>query len=165
MHLAHGIYPGGVEGWRQFYGIKRDVISNRSQRYLPNPPGDNARCYRDIHDRLSRQQLPRRRERSDACCDIDCGAKEVVRSAEYWAVVQAGPCQRNLGFGSASWKQTSKHLKGGCRVGKPKHRFVTYPLDRLPKPSESLAHQFFETLKHCYCRSISINIGYRTEAR
>jgi hypothetical protein len=68
-------------------------------------------------------------------------------------------------LGSASWKQTSEHLKGGCRVRKPKHRFVANPLDRRPEPSEGLAHQLLEAPKHRYCRRIAIDICYRAEAR
>ena len=80
-------------------------------------------------------------------------------------MVKPGPCQWNPWLGSAGWKQTSEHLKGGCRVRKSKHRFVTYPLDRRPDPSEGLAHQLLEAPKHRYCRRISIDIRYRAEAR
>src|SRR5438128_1228878 len=80
-------------------------------------------------------------------------------------VVKPGPCQRNPWLGSAGRKQTSEHLKGGCRVRKSKHRFVTNPLDRRPKSSERLAHQLLEAPKHRYCRRISIDIRYRAEAR
>ena len=80
-------------------------------------------------------------------------------------MVKAGPCQRNAWLGSAGWKQTSEHLKGGCRVRKSKHRFVTDPLDRRPDPSEGFVHQLLEAPKHRYCRRISIDIRYRAEAR
>jgi len=140
VHLAHWIYPGGIEGRRQLDRIKRHVVSDRSQRYLPDVASNNSRCYGNVGDWLSRQQLPRRRQRGDACCDVDCRTKEVVRSAEYWAVVEPGPCQWNPWLGSAGWKQTSEHLKGGCRVRKSKHRFVTYPLDGRPDASNGLPH-------------------------
>ncbi len=165
MHLAHWIYPGGIEGRRQLDGIKRHVVSDRSQSYLPDVPHNDSRCDGNVGDRLGRQQLPRRRQRGDACGDVDCRTKEVVRSAEYSAVAKTGPCQWNPWLGSASWKQTSEHLKGGCRIRKSKHRFVTDPLDRRRDASKGLAHQFLEAPKHRYCRRISIDIGYRAEAR
>ena len=80
-------------------------------------------------------------------------------------MVKPGPCQWNPWLGSAGWKQTSEHLKRGCRVRKPKHRFVTYPLDRRSDASKGLAHQFLEAPKHRYCRRIPIDIRYRAEAR
>jgi hypothetical protein len=165
VHFAHWIYPGGIEGRRQLDGIECHIVGNRSQRYVPDVPHNNSRCCGDIGDRLGGQQLPRRRQRRDACCDVDRRTKEVVRSAEYWAVVEPGPCQWNPRLGSASGKQTSEHLKGGCRVRKPKHRLVTYPLDRRPKPSECLSHQLLEASKYGYCRRISIDICYCAEAR
>ncbi len=152
VHLAHWIYPGGIECRCQFDGIKRHVVSNRSQRHLSDVPRNNSRRYGNVSDRLGRQQLPRRCECGDARCDVDCRTKEVVRSAEYWTVVKPGPRQWNPWLGSAGWKQTSEHLKGGCRVRKSKHRFVTDPLDRRRDPSQGLAHQLLEALQHCYCR-------------
>jgi hypothetical protein len=165
VHLAHWIYPGGIEGRRQLDRIKWHAVSNRSQRCLPDVACNNSRCDGYVGDRLGRQQLPRGRQRGDTCGDVDCRTKEVVRSAEYWAVVKPGPCQWNSWLGPAGWKQTSEHLKGGCRVGKSKHRFVTYPLDRRPDPSEGLAHQLLEAPKHRDCRRISIDVGNRAEAR
>src|SRR5947207_4613423 len=145
--------------------LKRHMVSNRSQRYLPHVPRNNSRCCRNVGDSLGRQHLPRRRDRGDTCCDVDCRTEEVDRSAQDGTVVKAGPCQRNPWLGSAGRKQASEHLKGGCRVRKSKHRFVTDPLDRRRKPSEGLAHQLLEATKHRYCRRISIDIRYRTEAR
>ena len=80
-------------------------------------------------------------------------------------MVQPGPCQWNPRLGSAGRKQTSDHLKGGCRVRKSKHRFVTYPLDRRPEPSEGLADQLLEAPKYRYRRRIAMDIRYRAEAR
>jgi hypothetical protein len=80
-------------------------------------------------------------------------------------VVKPGPGQWNPWLGSTSGKQASEHLQGGCRVRKPEHRFVTYPLDRRPEPAEGLAHQLLEVPKHGYGRRISIDIRYCAEAR
>ncbi len=76
-----------------------------------------------------------------------------------------GSCQRNPWLCSARWNQAAEHLKGGRRIRKSEHRFVTDPLDRRPKPSKRLAHQLLEAPKHRYCGRISIDIGYRAEAR
>lgn len=80
-------------------------------------------------------------------------------------MVKPGPCQWNPRLGPASGKQTSQHLKGGFRVGKPKHGLVTYPLDGRPQAPEGLAHQLLEAPKYGYRRRISIHIRYRAEAR
>ncbi len=141
------------------------MFNNRSQCYLPDVPRNNSRCDGNIGDRLGRQQLPRRGQRGDSRCDVNCRTKEVVRSSEYWAVVEPGPGQWNPWLGSAGWKQTSEHLKGGCRVRKSKHRFVTYPLDWRPDLPEGFAHQLLEAPKHRYCRRISIDIRNCAEAR
>ena len=57
-----------------------------------------------------------------------------------------------------------EHPQGGCRVGESEHRFVTDPLDRRLEPLEGLAHQL-RAPKDRYGRRISVDVGYRAEAR
>jgi hypothetical protein len=164
-HLAHGIYPAGIEGRRKFDRKKRHRLGDRSQSYLSHVPRNDSRCCRDVRGLLGRQHLARRCDRGDTCRDVHCRTEEVARSAQYRTVVEAGPRQWNSWLGSAGRKQTPEHLKSGSRIRKTKHRFVADPLDRRPMFSERLAHQFLEAFEHRYCGCVSVDICYRTEAR